>query len=238
MLSRFCKNAFKDFFFFSKGERNGICVMVSLVTLMFSVNFCLPIQSPEERKISEKFRIDSVGNVSYFSSTFSDKIYEKNGDKNSNYNDKQKKKSCDMNLECKNEKIDEDNLCKKELIDSKKMIVDSRRVTDENNIKRNDGKIFEKSKAIYERNSYNKYDKNGVGESYKKFDYDTVRVYVNIADTTELKRLRGIGSILSARIVKYRDKIGGFKSLDQLQKIYGLSEETYRSILPHLILDK
>lgn len=234
MLSRFCKKAFKDFFFFSKGERNGICVLVSLVTLMFSVNFCIPIQSPEEMKISEIFKTDSVCNVS----DNSDKIIVENSVGNSSYSDKQKKKSCEMDLEEKKEKINKNNIYDYKIMNSKKVIGNSQNVTDENCKENREESKLEKSNEIYEKKSYNKYGKNRVGESYKKFDYDTVRVYVNIADTTELKRLRGIGSVLSARIVKYRDKIGGFKSLDQLQKIYGLSEETYRSILPHLILDK
>ncbi len=237
MLSNFCKNAFKNFFFFSKGERNGICVLVSLVTLMFSVNFCIPIQSPEERKIAEIFKNDSIKKVSDLSPVFSDKIIVENSREGSNLREK-KDNICEMNLEYENGKNDEKNLCDDELMKSKKVIGKSRNVSDENYIKKNDEKKFEISKKSYEKNFHNKYDKNRVGESYKKFDYDTVRVYVNIADTTELKRLRGIGSVLSARIVKYRDKIGGFKSLDQIQNIYGLSEETYRSILPHLILDK
>lgn len=70
-----------------------------------------------------------------------------------------------------------------------------------------------------------------------RFNYDTVRIDINRADTSEWKRLRGIGSVLSKRIVKYRDKCGGFKSVEQLRKIYGLSEETYQSILPHLKME-
>lgn len=66
------------------------------------------------------------------------------------------------------------------------------------------------------------------------FNYDTVRIELNSADTTELKRLRGIGSVLSSRIVKYRARLGGFSSVEQLKDVYGLSEETYNSILPHV----
>ncbi|WP_461491789.1 ComEA family DNA-binding protein [Pontibacter sp. HJ8] len=45
---------------------------------------------------------------------------------------------------------------------------------------------------------------------------------INSADTTALKQIRGIGSKLSARIVKYRDGLGGFHSMAQLKEVYGL----------------
>jgi len=48
---------------------------------------------------------------------------------------------------------------------------------------------------------------------------------INYADTSELKKLRGIGSKLSARIVKYRENIGGFHKINQLQEVYGLDSE-------------
>ncbi|WP_421830021.1 ComEA family DNA-binding protein [Larkinella sp.] len=45
---------------------------------------------------------------------------------------------------------------------------------------------------------------------------------INTADTTELKKLRGIGSKLAGRIVKFRDALGGFISPDQYAEVFGL----------------
>src|SRR5690606_31856792 len=42
---------------------------------------------------------------------------------------------------------------------------------------------------------------------------------------------------LSARIVLYRDKLGGFYSLDQLQEVYGLKPEVIQNALIYLKLD-
>lgn len=53
---------------------------------------------------------------------------------------------------------------------------------------------------------------------------------MNRADTTEFKRLKGIGSVFANRIVKFRDALGGFHSKEQLREVYGLSEELYASI--------
>jgi competence protein ComEA len=45
---------------------------------------------------------------------------------------------------------------------------------------------------------------------------------LNLADTTQLIRIYGIGSKLSQRIIKYRNLLGGFISMNQLQEVYGL----------------
>jgi competence protein ComEA len=45
---------------------------------------------------------------------------------------------------------------------------------------------------------------------------------INTADTTQLIRLKGIGSKLAARIVKFRDGLGGFSSTAQYTEVFGL----------------
>ncbi|OJV16719.1 MAG: DNA uptake-like protein [Dyadobacter sp. 50-39] len=45
---------------------------------------------------------------------------------------------------------------------------------------------------------------------------------INQCDTTALIRLKGIGSKLATRILKFRDGLGGFHSPDQFQEVYGL----------------
>jgi len=59
-----------------------------------------------------------------------------------------------------------------------------------------------------------------------KVTLKTSTIEINIADSIQLKQLPGIGSVLSKRIVKYRDLLGGFYSVSQLKEVYGLSEET------------
>ena len=45
---------------------------------------------------------------------------------------------------------------------------------------------------------------------------------LNNADTSQLKKIYGIGDKLSMRILKYRDVLGGFVGMDQLKEVYGL----------------
>lgn len=54
----------------------------------------------------------------------------------------------------------------------------------------------------------------------KAFKYpEGTLVDVNVADTTELKKIPGIGSGIAKAIVVYRNRLGGFYSLEQLAEI-------------------
>ncbi|MBJ6117110.1 helix-hairpin-helix domain-containing protein [Pontibacter sp. BT310] len=61
---------------------------------------------------------------------------------------------------------------------------------------------------------------------------------INTADTAQLKQIRGIGRKLSARIVKYRDRLGGFYSLEQLREVYGLQPEVIDSLSKYTFVAK
>lgn len=60
---------------------------------------------------------------------------------------------------------------------------------------------------------------------------------INTADTTALISLPGIGSKLSARIVNFRDKLGGFYSISQVAETFGLPDSTFQKIKAYLKLD-
>ncbi|MDR2652322.1 MAG: helix-hairpin-helix domain-containing protein [Prevotellaceae bacterium] len=52
-------------------------------------------------------------------------------------------------------------------------------------------------------------------------------VEINSADTTELKKLRGIGSYYARLIVDYRNKLGGFVDINQLKEIRRIDDERF-----------
>lgn len=59
---------------------------------------------------------------------------------------------------------------------------------------------------------------------------------LNTADTTELKRVYGIGSKLSARIIKKREEFGGFCNLNQVREVWGLDSVVVEELLKHATL--
>jgi len=63
------------------------------------------------------------------------------------------------------------------------------------------------------------------------------RAELNSADTSILVKLNGIGPVLARRIIKYREKLGGFVSFQQLNEVWGMDSTVVAKILPQLKLD-
>ena len=57
---------------------------------------------------------------------------------------------------------------------------------------------------------------------------------INTADTAAWISLRGIGTKLASRIVNFRQKLGGFFSVDQVAETYALPDSTFLKIRPLL----
>jgi competence protein ComEA len=57
---------------------------------------------------------------------------------------------------------------------------------------------------------------------------------INQADTAAFIALPGIGSKLASRIVNFREKLGGFYSVQQVGETFGLPDSTFQLIQPRL----
>lgn len=57
---------------------------------------------------------------------------------------------------------------------------------------------------------------------------------INSADTASWSSLPGIGPVLSRRIIKYRERLGGFYHVKQVAEIYGLADSVFQRIQPYL----
>ncbi len=53
---------------------------------------------------------------------------------------------------------------------------------------------------------------------------------INIADSTAFINLPGIGNKLATRIISFREKLGGFYSVEQIREVYALSDSTFQKI--------
>jgi len=81
------------------------------------------------------------------------------------------------------------------------------------------------AKKTFENHNYADFPKKSEAELYK-----TKIIDINTADTSEFISLPGIGSKLAARIVNFRQKLGGFNSVDQLGETYGVADSTFQRI--------
>jgi DNA uptake protein ComE-like DNA-binding protein len=55
-------------------------------------------------------------------------------------------------------------------------------------------------------------------------------IELNVTDSAELTTLPGIGPVFAGRIIRYRQVVGGFFSIDQLQEVYGMTPEKFLSL--------
>jgi DNA uptake protein ComE-like DNA-binding protein len=63
-----------------------------------------------------------------------------------------------------------------------------------------------------------------------------VTIDINSADEAAWQQLRGIGPALSRRILRFRDQLGGFRSVEQVGETYGLPDSTFQKIRAQLQL--
>lgn len=86
-------------------------------------------------------------------------------------------------------------------------------------------------------------DGAGKGESVTmtsgsvQFSTQKKKMELNTCDSADLERLPGIGPVLSARIIKYRNLLGGYAYVSQLREVYGLRDSTYNLIYKRLSAD-
>jgi competence protein ComEA len=68
-------------------------------------------------------------------------------------------------------------------------------------------------------------------KTYTSFD-------INTADTSVLIELPGIGSAYAAKVLKFRNAIGGFHDVNQIRETYGLSTEAADIIIKYAKIEK
>jgi competence protein ComEA len=85
-----------------------------------------------------------------------------------------------------------------------------------------DSSWYKRSYAYIDLPEKIEYKKEEAAQKSFKGKPEVVRFDLNEADTSQLIAIYGIGSKLAMRILKYRDKLGGFITMNQLNEVYGL----------------
>jgi competence protein ComEA len=88
--------------------------------------------------------------------------------------------------------------------------------------------------AAVEKSSFEKKEYPKTTSSYAAKISEPIDI--NLADTMAFISLPGIGSKLSQRIITFRDKLGGFYSVDQVGETYLLPDSTFQKIKSRLII--
>lgn len=61
-----------------------------------------------------------------------------------------------------------------------------------------------------------------------------IQVEINSADSAGFVRLAGIGPYYARKIIKYRNELGGFVSVEQIKEVWGMPDSVYQYIKPQL----
>lgn len=78
----------------------------------------------------------------------------------------------------------------------------------------------EKSKTDFKKSNYlNKYD---------------FTIEINAATAEDFEKLYGIGKVFAARIVTFREKLGGFYSINQIKDVFGIEDSTFQKFKKNL----
>lgn len=64
------------------------------------------------------------------------------------------------------------------------------------------------------------------------------KLEINTASVEDLENLKGIGPFFAKQIIKYRDRLGGFASKEQILEVWKMTFETYDKLIPQIEIDK
>ena len=206
--------SWRDFFYFSKGERSGLIVLLCLITIagiLLILNNKPPVSNPGLQQTSvgdvrepsddKLLSVESpVVDNSRTPASVSGSDSERPAATRVSGNDKNTSGSGKLAT------------AEKETMPANKKESVSERVD---------------RLTSYARPSYPRVE---------KFKEGTI-VELNTADTTILKKVPGIGSSFAKRIVSYRNLLGGYYSITQLSEVYGVDEDRYNAFVPWFSAD-
>ena len=80
------------------------------------------------------------------------------------------------------------------------------------------------TKALIQKNEFPK----------RENEFANITIDINNSSPDDWQKLSGIGSSFSKRIVAFRDRLGGFHSVEQVGETYGLPDSSFQKIKPQL----
>ncbi|MBS1946251.1 MAG: helix-hairpin-helix domain-containing protein [Bacteroidetes bacterium] len=236
----------KEYFLFTQKERIGIFTLMMLITVVFMLPiFFPPPQSENNKQEFEKFK-NEIADIA---------LKKKNADGHANQGsqhiDSAEKGDGDFEMKNKQAELFDFDPNKASVEEWKKLGLRDKTIKTIQHYLSKGGKFFkpEDVQKIYGFPG-TKYQQllpyikignehvKGKEESKKTFARYIPKILepcdINEADTSGFKKLPGIGDKLANRIVNFRNKLGGFCSIEQIGETYNLPDSTFQKIKPFL----
>jgi DNA uptake protein ComE-like DNA-binding protein len=234
---------FKEYFSFSASEMRLITILAVLVLLLISGRILIGFVNPEPEEIPEEMKKEVADFISSF----------ENSAKNEESNDIQPATKTFYRVS----NFDPNTVTEKELLEMgfsprvSSNIIKFRRAggnfREAADMKKIYGMSVEEYNRIYafivipaDTSAYIKYENYELDIKDEYFideEIETFTIEVNSAREDEIMKIRGIGEVLSARIVKYREVLGGYSRIDQLAEVYGINDSLLRYIENYIVVD-
>ena len=221
-------NIFKSHFWYHKSQRNGIFILILLIVVFQFIIVFVDFYSEEKvnidtpKVIAFHHQIDSLSKIGSENSRL--KIFPFNP----NYITDYKGAQLGMSLV----EIDKLLAFRKtgKFINSRKEFQKVTTISDAllNSI----SPYFKFPDWVVERNQNMQLSTSRDTRLFaKKSKYILTSIDINLAVKEDLKTINGIGEKLSERIIKYRSKLQGFSTPDQLYEVWGLGAEVVVKVL-------
>jgi len=213
--------SWRDFLYFSKGERSGLIVLLCLITTAG----ILLILSNKRESVTNQVMIE----------TTADDINE-SSEKNTDANPLNTQSSPRKDIKAEGSSSSSDAMLKSGANAPGESFSKEKTEKTSGTGTISTSKSPEKKETVSERvNRLTSYSQPSYSR-VEKFKEGTV-VELNSADTTTLKKVPGIGSSFAKRIVSYRNLLGGYYSVTQLSEVYGVDEDRYNAFVPWFTVD-
>lgn len=77
---------------------------------------------------------------------------------------------------------------------------------------------------------------------YEKRTYESAKtsptiIEINSVDSFSIQLVKGIGPAFASRIIKYRDRLGGFVHKEQLKEVYGIDSAKFQQVAAQIRID-
>ena len=203
--------SWRDFLYFSKGERSGLIVLLCLIAIAgILLIWDNKTKSVNEVVIQKKSDINVI-------STKEEYPVDQSLDKQTTTESSSIKNDKNLDSTRSNRNV------------SKNIQITNANESEEQTLNEPNEKPNNKESVSERVNRLTSYSRQAYSK-IEKYKEGTI-VELNTADTTTLKKVPGIGSAFAKRIVSYRNLLGGYYSVIQLSEVYGIDEERYNSLV-------
>lgn len=238
------KGIWKDYFSFSKRERIGVIILLALIVIfvilpyLFSPQFKKPVVDEQFQKqlasLKDSFPNDEKSNRHQSSFVADTTIKDIKADKHLFYFDPNTLNEAGWKKLGLRDKTIQTIINYRNKGGYFKRPDDIRKIY---GLKKEEADELVPYIQIKTATTANEQNQKDTKKTQEKNTVSTIKkIDINTATAEDFKSLPGIGDVLGNRMVKFRNAIHGFKSVEDIKKTYGLPDSTYQQILPYLTI--